>query len=244
MGSRPAISFVDKAFCFTGKLSELLRKDAEREVRARGGMSMSVINDKLDYLVVGDIPAPGWAFGSYGNKIQAALTRRAAGHRKPRIVAESDFISALAAHAPLNDGAVDTKVIIATFESVIEEPLSTLRPRIDRLADALEALSGVAVKVKVFPSALLGVELAFDLLGEGVKLGEGAWDVRVRAYRGAPLSFDTGAFAFEVLDIVGGLFPGDEVVDVKEYIEGSARFVEALRQMPRDRRVEVLSASE
>jgi NAD-dependent DNA ligase len=52
------ITFPDRTFCFTGKLSDLKRTAAEREVRASGGLTIDRINDRLDDLVVGEEASP------------------------------------------------------------------------------------------------------------------------------------------------------------------------------------------
>lgn len=75
----PALDFQGRSFCFTGKLAELKRTRAEREARARGGLTGKVVNGELDYLVVGSIPATGWKHGSYGNKIEKARRLRTDG---------------------------------------------------------------------------------------------------------------------------------------------------------------------
>ena len=61
--------FAIKSFCFTGKLAELRRTQAKREARARGGLTSKVVNENLDYLVVGSIPATGWKHDSYGHML-------------------------------------------------------------------------------------------------------------------------------------------------------------------------------
>lgn len=72
MMANQQLIFADKSYCFTGKLAELKRTQAEREVRARGGLTTETVNERLDYLVIGSIPAIGWKHGSYGNKIEKA----------------------------------------------------------------------------------------------------------------------------------------------------------------------------
>ena len=66
------LEFDGKVFCFTGTLLQLKRTQAERETRARGGVAVSDVNDRLDYLVVGSKASLGWKFGNYGTKIAAA----------------------------------------------------------------------------------------------------------------------------------------------------------------------------
>ena len=41
-------------FLFTGKLTEFTREDAESHLEADGGIILSVVSAKLNYLVVGE----------------------------------------------------------------------------------------------------------------------------------------------------------------------------------------------
>jgi NAD-dependent DNA ligase len=45
-----SLIFDDKVFCFTGTVLQLKRTRAERETRARGGVTVSEVNDRLDFL--------------------------------------------------------------------------------------------------------------------------------------------------------------------------------------------------
>jgi hypothetical protein len=54
------------------------------------------VNAQLDYLVVRSIPATGRKHGSYGTKIEKARQLRANGERRPVLIAESEFMDALA----------------------------------------------------------------------------------------------------------------------------------------------------
>lgn len=53
----PMIELSDRGFCFTGKLADLKRSQAERE--ARGAHTTDVVNERLHFLVVGSIPSTG-----------------------------------------------------------------------------------------------------------------------------------------------------------------------------------------
>lgn len=48
--------FLGKTFLFTGKLSEVTRKQAERFVIKQGGLILRSVSKKLNYLIVGDKP--------------------------------------------------------------------------------------------------------------------------------------------------------------------------------------------
>lgn len=111
-----ALIFSGRSFCFTGAMSELKRTQAEREVRARGGLTCNVINERLTYLIVGDIPSPGWKHGKYGRKIEKAREVAPANGGHPRLISEGMFMQALAAHPPTNSGAIDSKVVVCNYK--------------------------------------------------------------------------------------------------------------------------------
>jgi hypothetical protein len=101
-----------------GKLADLKRSAAERETRARGGLTLKVVNDQLDYLVVGSIPATGWKNGSFGRKIEKARSIGPNYGGRPVLAPESAFMQALALACPTNSGAIDAKVLVVTHEFV------------------------------------------------------------------------------------------------------------------------------
>lgn len=69
-----AVSVVipQSSFCFTGKFVFGTRDACERAVEARGG-SVSSINKKLKYLVIGELSSREWKYSSFGTKIEAAM---------------------------------------------------------------------------------------------------------------------------------------------------------------------------
>tara|TARA_R110001583_G_C5574165_1_gene402340 strand:- start:62 stop:751 length:690 start_codon:yes stop_codon:yes gene_type:complete len=111
------IEFENKSFCFTGKLAELKRTQAEREVRARSGYSQKVINNELTYLVLGSIPSSGWKHGNYGNKIVKAkqLIKNGA---DLKIISEKDFMFGLENIAPIDCGEIDEKLLICRYKAL------------------------------------------------------------------------------------------------------------------------------
>lgn len=113
------INFDNKTFCFTGKLAELKRTQAEREVRARNGFSQKVINKDLDYLVLGSIPSSGWKHGNYGNKIVQAKQLIEQGD-KLKIVSEKDFMEGLERIVPSDSGDIDKKLVICRYKALFE----------------------------------------------------------------------------------------------------------------------------
>ncbi|MDB4902391.1 MAG: ligase [Mucilaginibacter sp.] len=109
-----SITFNGKSFCFTGKLLDLERKDAENEVKLRTGYVSTLVTSELDYLIIGDIPNPQWKFGGYGKKIDAAIKlRNSIG--KPLIIKECDFIDSLALNFPLNSENKKEKFLLTKW---------------------------------------------------------------------------------------------------------------------------------
>lgn len=113
------IDFNNKTFCFTGKLAELKRTQAEREVRARNGLSQKVINENLDYLVIGSIPSSGWKHGSYGNKIEKARQLVGDG-AKLKLIPENAFMVALENIVPSDSGDIDEKILICRYKALVK----------------------------------------------------------------------------------------------------------------------------
>jgi hypothetical protein len=111
------IEFENKSFCFTGKLAELKRTQAEREVRARNGYSQKVINNELSYLVLGSIPSTGWKHGNYGNKIVKAKQLIENG-ADLKIISEKDFMVGLENIATLDSGEIDEKLLICRYKAL------------------------------------------------------------------------------------------------------------------------------
>ncbi|PKG42664.1 BRCT domain-containing protein [Psychroflexus sp. MES1-P1E] len=113
------ISFEENSFCFTGKLAELKRTQAEREVRARSGYSQKVINNELTYLVLGSIPSTGWKHGNYGNKIVKAKQLIENG-ADLKIISEKDFMIGLENIAPVDSGEIDEKLLIYRYKALFQ----------------------------------------------------------------------------------------------------------------------------
>lgn len=111
------IEFENKSFCFTGKLAELKRTQAEREVRARNGYSQKVINNELTYLILGSIPSTGWKHGNYGNKIVKAKQLIENG-ADLKIISEKDFMIGLENIATLDSGEIDEKLLIYRYKAL------------------------------------------------------------------------------------------------------------------------------
>ena len=108
------IEFSENSFCFTGKLAELIRAQAEIEVRARNGFTQDGINKELNYLVIGSIPSTAWKHGNYGNKIEKArqLIREGA---DLKIISETDFMLSLENTVATESGIIDEKILIIRY---------------------------------------------------------------------------------------------------------------------------------
>ena len=111
--------FEGKTFCFTGTMSELKRTQAEREVRSRLGLSQNVINQELDYLVIGSIPSTGWKHGDYGNKIEKARILIKDKRCKLKLVSEHDFILGLENTPSSDSGEIDEKLLVVRYHALV-----------------------------------------------------------------------------------------------------------------------------
>ena len=112
------MNFKNKSICFTGKLAELTRAQAERESRSRDGLSQKTINKELDYLVIGSIPSTGWKFGDYGNKIIKARKLIEDG-AKLKMISEDEFMESIENHHVTNNGDIDEKVLIFRLKALV-----------------------------------------------------------------------------------------------------------------------------
>jgi len=113
------MKFKNKTICFTGKLAELTRAQAEQEARARDGLSQKTINKELDYLVIGSIPSNGWKFGDYGNKIVKARQLIENG-AKLKMISEDEFMESIENHHVTNSGDINEKILICRFKALVQ----------------------------------------------------------------------------------------------------------------------------
>lgn len=82
----------DKVFCLTGDFRFGTKTDVELFILARGGRIVSQVTRQVDYLIVGALGSPLWAYGSYGTKVKRAFECRNAGTCMD-IVLENDFFN-------------------------------------------------------------------------------------------------------------------------------------------------------
>lgn len=225
------IAFKDRSFCFTGKLADLKRAQAEREARARGGMITDRINERLHYLVVGSMPSAAWKHGSYGTKIETARELQGAGAKWPTLISEEAFLDALALTPSENSGAVDTQVLIATYRFVGDTPDSFDRIAVEALLNEAASTGGFTVRARQhelwFRSALFSESGPTD----GVA-------VEIRFAKQLPLTADINA-------LIGPLEKGFESIPGIDgtlrwftRTEGSADYIRLLQELPSSHRIE------
>lgn len=225
------VTFEGRSFCFTGKLADLKRAEAERETRARNGLTQDVVNAELHYLVVGSIPATGWKFGNYGNKIAKAMEIVENGAEHPILVGESSFMDALAIHPPTNSGAIDGKVQIASYTFFVQDGKSFDRRAVDAWLQELKQLHRCHVRARVTPARAYNDLYAWD---GRVRAPDGSTVFEVRACRQVPIEADSGA----LVQLVRSRF--ETIAGVQgearwyERSEGSADYVKLLQKIPDD----------
>jgi hypothetical protein len=91
----PELVFEGKKFAFTGSSNRYLRSQFCEIVERLGGIVVSSVSKKLDYLIIGADGNPCWAYACYGRKVEMAVTLRKEGARI-LLVHENDFHDAVA----------------------------------------------------------------------------------------------------------------------------------------------------
>lgn len=84
----------EESFLFTGKLSTMNRKEAEKKVKDANGTVFSAVSAKLHYLVIGDEGSPLYGQGKKGSKQTKAESLNAKGSNI-RIISETAFLQML-----------------------------------------------------------------------------------------------------------------------------------------------------
>lgn len=67
------VSFHGHRFCFTGTFNAGSRSWCQEQVEERGGICVSGVTKKLNYLIVGDIGNENWLHSTHGRKIEKAV---------------------------------------------------------------------------------------------------------------------------------------------------------------------------
>lgn len=88
------IEFTGRVFCCTGKFIHGTRNACHRDIEALGGSVSDSLTMQVNYLVIGALTQPDWAYQTYGRKIErAAILRKQGG--KPKIISESAWSAAM-----------------------------------------------------------------------------------------------------------------------------------------------------
>lgn len=86
----PKITVNNHKFCFTGTSSRANRNEIQSTIESLNGIFQENVNKTTNYLIVGDLGNPCWAFASYGRKVEKAMKLRKEGY-SVIIVHENDF---------------------------------------------------------------------------------------------------------------------------------------------------------
>ncbi|HSV79126.1 MAG TPA: BRCT domain-containing protein [Ramlibacter sp.] len=70
------IDIPERRFCFSGDFVFGPRTTCEQAIALRGGVPQPNVTKKLHYLVVGGLGSPEWKHGSFGTKVEQAITWR------------------------------------------------------------------------------------------------------------------------------------------------------------------------
>lgn len=92
--TNPQVRITGHSFCFTGNAASGNRKDLQDIVVALGASVSRTVTLDLDFLVVGSLSQPCWAYATYGRKIEAARENQKKGSGV-RIIHEKDFVEAV-----------------------------------------------------------------------------------------------------------------------------------------------------
>ena len=87
----PEIKYPGCRFCLTGVFLSGTREDCEALIIRRGAECQSNPTKQTDYLVIGTLANPNWAFSKFGRKIQKVMQARDAGKVKTRIISEEHW---------------------------------------------------------------------------------------------------------------------------------------------------------
>lgn len=92
------VRFPGELFCLTGDFVFGPRPRCESEIAARGGLLSKGVTKKIQYLVIGSLGSEEWKHGSFGTKIEKAITYKRSGVPLA-IVREDHWTEALRAAA-------------------------------------------------------------------------------------------------------------------------------------------------
>ena len=75
----PKINFQGSNFLFTGTCAFGTRQQCQGVIERLGGINITSVTRKLDYLILGDYVTSSWAHETFGRKIEKAMQYRDAG---------------------------------------------------------------------------------------------------------------------------------------------------------------------
>ncbi|HRF00404.1 MAG TPA: BRCT domain-containing protein [Pirellulaceae bacterium] len=90
----PEIEFDARTFCFTGEFAGHSQDELQSIVVDLGGRHVGRPSGRVDFLVVGSMGNPCWAYAAYGRKVEEAVELRRGG-AMIQIVHENDFLDCL-----------------------------------------------------------------------------------------------------------------------------------------------------
>ena len=224
------VTFPTRAFCFTGKLIDLKRSAAEREVRSRGGLILDRINERLDYLVIGDEASPAWKHGGHGRKIEQAQVFHRSGHSLPILVSESMFLEALANCPCSQSGDIDEKIVVCSYKFVIDRPDKGFDQ--DEIAESLAALASRFQCHVSARSSWATVHQALFAKNSSEVHSQDALVIEYRFVRHQSIDSPATEFINSVSRVFEEIDGIDGTLRWFERTEGSAGFVRILREIP------------
>ena len=92
------VEFAGRVFCLTGDFVFAPRSVCAAAIETRGGAVAASVTKKLNYLVVGGLGSPEWKHGSFGTKVEKAVTLKRDG-LPILIVHEDHWANSLSQHA-------------------------------------------------------------------------------------------------------------------------------------------------
>jgi hypothetical protein len=227
------IQFEGKSFCFTGKLADLKRTQAEQEARARGALTVKVVNERLDYLVIGSIPAAGWKFGNYGRKIERAQDLIGDDSCHLTLLSEDDYLEALAKAPCTNSGEIDAKVAVVNYKFMTSEGSWFDEDSMEVWLGSLNTELDCQVVIKSYPASSFS-----DLFGEvDGELSEKDWVIFCRIVKQFPIEEEIQPFVDSVENGFARINGVDGDSSWFERKEGSGDYLRLIREIPNRLRI-------
>ncbi len=228
MTANQQLIFVNKSYCFTGKLAELKRTQAEREVRARGGLTTETVNERLDYLVIGSIPAIGWKHRSYGNKIEKARKIASDRNSKLHLIPETLFMDALAEYGEISSGEIDEKVVVVKYKFIADVfDHVALEDFLSVLQDSYGCHVSVSVEDLTVYRHLFGHSVSKDYL-------HGDTLINCRIVKQLAIDKESQSFVDDVAQGFEGIQGVDGSLHWFEKKEGTAGYIRLLKEIPQN----------